>query len=278
MNVHFVEKFSEGDRDEQLQAMRNHMTFTTPEKADIILCASIEQMNRALSIRNTTRKPLAVYCWDYYKWAHEGVRTGGNAWEWSQYAQMLKEADVVMVPSSGQQLRLKELLGVDAVVVHTGIRTLQSPASDGGFILDPVRYYPEENRTWAEDAAHELSIPIVHSEHQYSESDFKKLIASCSFMICAYREASTGGLTLMEGLSLGKVSLVSNSPYMGARDYVGDLGYYFQYDDFEDLKKQMHMLWTTRPVVGKVERDEHLAKYTFDEMARKIKEALHAHI
>lgn len=270
IKLHFVEKFTEGDKDEQLEAMRKYFEFVPINEAQAIYCGSISVMSQAINFKLNTNKPLITYCWDYYKWAHEGATN----FNWKQYAEFLKLSDLIIVPSSSQQLRLKELLGLDSVVVKTGIKTYEHEVSDMGFILDPVRYYPEENRTWAEEVANELGIPIVHSEHQFTLEEFRDLVASCTFMTCAFREASTGGLTLMEGLNLGKPSLVSNSPYMGARDYLEDLGYYFQYDDKEDLKKQMLKLWTEKPKVDIIKARKHLKEFTFDKMAKN----LHKHI
>lgn len=273
ISLYFVENYSEGDTDQQLIAMKKCFHLTRlPENADVIFCASIVKMNEALAVKSHTQKPLVVYCWDYYLWAHEGKHHDGS--NWKAYATFLQNADLVIVPSSSQQLRLKELLGIDSVVVRTGIKTYEEPVEDGGYILDPVRYYPEENRDWAERAAKELGIPIVHSEHQFTEENFRKLVACCTFMTCAYREASTGGLTLMEGLALGKPSLVSNSPYMGAKDYLGNLGEYFQYDDFKDLKKKMLKMWKQRRVIDKKVAQKHLRDFTFDKMAEGLHKAI----
>lgn len=242
LKLHFIENFSEGDTDRQLVAMKEVFDFVEPKDADFFYLASIFKLQEAMTLKAQHNKPIVVYCWDYYKWVHD---KGEHIWQ--AYAAFLRRADLILVPSCAQQLRLKEILSLDSVVVRTGIPTYEAEVSDGNFILDPVRYYPEENQFWAEEAAKELNIPIVHSEHQFTKEEFEKLVATCTFMTCAYREASTGGLTLMEGLHLGKPSLVSNSPYMGARDYLGDNGHYFQYDDFEDLKKQMYNLWINRP-------------------------------
>lgn len=266
IKLHFVETFTEGDRDEQLEAMKKYFDLVSLEEADVIYCASIVKMSQAIQAKYSSNKPLVTYCWDYYKWAHNGA----SNFNWRQYAEFLKISDLIIVPSSSQQLRLKELLGLDSVVVKTGIKTYKHKVEDKGFILDPVRYYPEENKTWAEEVANELGIPIVHSEHQYSLEEFRELVATCTFMTCAFREASTGGLTLMEGLNLGKPSLVSNSPYMGARDYLGELGYYFQYDDKEDLKRQMLKLWTERPKIDKIKAEKHLKEFSFDKMANNL--------
>jgi len=262
IKLHFIENFSEGDTDRQLVAMKEVFEFTGPEEADVFYLASIFRLQEAMSLRAQYHKPIVVYCWDYYLWKHNSDAL------WQKYATFMKNhASLILVPSEAQRLRLKELLDIDSVVVKTGIPLYEAEVSDGNFILDPVRYYPEENQFWAEDAAKELGIPIVHSEHQFSKEEFEKLVATCTFLTCAYREASTGGLSLMEGLYLGKPALVSNSPYMGARDYLGDNGHYFQYDDFGDLKKQMWKLWTTRPKVkGKIP--------TYQEMANSICEAI----
>jgi len=274
MKIWFVKKSTEGDREEQLEAFRKYFTLTDIVEADWIYCASVKRVDLAMEGKLATRKPLAVYCWDYYSWAHEG-RHHTNEYDWNKYAELLKMAQIVFVPSTAQQKQLRHLLGIDSIVVHSGIKKLNLETSDENFILDPMRYYPEENKTWAEDAAEVLGIPIIHSEHKYSDEEFKKLIATCSFMTCAYREASTGGLTLMEGLSLGKVSLVSNSYYMGAHDYLGPLGCYFQFDDFDHLKRRMEYLWFKRPTIDKRIAEKHLLHYTFDGMAKQIYESLH---
>lgn len=274
MNVYFVEKFSEGDKDQQLDAMRKYFKFTTLEEADAIYCASIVMMAQAKAAKLNTGKPLAVYCWDYYKWAHEGKN---HSWNWRDYADFLKIADIIFVPSFAQKIRLKELLGLDSIVVKTGILTYEHEVTDGGFILDPLRYYPLPQEKWAEQAAAELGIPIIHSEHQYNEEEFRKLVASCAFMTCAVEEASTGGLTLSEGLWLGKPSLVSYSHYNGAKDYLGKFLFTFE-GDYETFKNQMAWMWDHRPVFDKKEikeiRDYMTKELSFDNMAKGLYEGI----
>lgn len=276
MKMYFVEKFSEGDTDLQLEAMRKVFEMTDLASADFIYCASISVMTQAQQAQRNSGKPLVVYCWDYYLWAHQGKHESHN---WGKYREFLLEAKLVIVPSAAQALRLKELLGIDAEVVKSGIPTYSHETSDGGFILDPLRYYPEENRDWAVLAANRLGIPIIHSEHQYGTEEFRKLVASCTFMTSCYREASTGALTLMEGLWLGKPSLVSDSPYQGARDYVGPYGTYFRHDDFEDLVSKMKEMWEWRSFFDIMNTREYMRKeFTYDAMAKNLHEAIHRHI
>lgn len=269
MNLFFVEKFSEGDTDRQLEAMRKYFAFTKLEDAAAIYCASIVMMGQAKNAKLSSGKPLIVYCWDYYLWAHEGKHHNHN---WKEYADFLKMADLVIVPSAAQQLRLKELLNIESSIVKTGILTYTHEVSDSGFILDPLRYYPVEEATWAEKAAKELNIPIIHSEHQYSQEEFRKLVASCTFMTCAIPEASTGGLTLSEGLWLGKVSLISDSSYQGAHDYVGPYAYGFKANDYEDFKRMMYILWKERPTIDA--RKYILKELNFNNMAKELYEAI----
>lgn len=280
IKIFYVEKMSEGDKEAQLEALRNHSQLTSLEEADVIYCASIGAMNQARLAKDISRKPLAVYCWDYYLWAHEGKHYN-LAWNWGAYADMLRSASVIFVPSKAQQLRLKELLGLDSIVVKSGFPTYDMSVTDEGFILDPVRYYENDpNVRWAEKAANELGIKIIHSEHQYSLQEFRKLVASCTFMTSCYVEASTGGLTIMEGLWLGKQTLYSNSVYNGASDYLGSYGFDFKFYDYEDLKRVMKNLWDMReqgmfPTASRSYTQEYINRnFGYDKMAREICEHL----
>lgn len=274
LKIHYVEKFSEGAADEQLEAMRTYFDLVPPDECDFIYLASILHVQKAQSLKATYHKPLAVYCWDYYLWAHDGRHKG---YDWMSYKLLLLLADVVFVPSQAQQLRLKELLFVDSIVVPSGVRRFTNTPRDDGYILDPVRYYEHDpNCYWMRDAAEKLGIPFKHPEHGVkSEEEWRELIAGATFLTCGYVEASTGGLSLPEGMWLGKASLVSNSPYMGARDYLGQLGFYFQYDDFNELVDKMGAMWRRRVKVPiKSARAWMDKELSFDVMARRLHDAL----
>lgn len=265
--LHFIERVSEGDTDRQLIAMKKVFKLVPPEEADFLYLASFFKLNDAIKLKTEHSIPIVVYCWDYYSWKHDSEA------QWRHYADFLiHHADLVIVPSEAQKLRLKELLGVDSTVIKTGIPTYEAKTNDGNYILDPVRYYEgDPNNGWAERAGAELGIPVIHSEHQYNVEDFRNLVANCTLLTCPYVEASTGGLSIMEGLYLGKPSLVSDSPYMGAVDYLGEYGYYFKYDDYEDFKKQIAYLWEMRPQMDVRDQPE---LFSYDQMAKKICEAV----
>lgn len=267
MRIHFVENFSEGDKDGQLEAMKEVMELTTPEECDVFFCASIVKAEQALRLKHQFNKPLVTYCWDYYKWVHEGKNEQYN---WKMYQSFLKECDLILVPGDGQKLRLKELLDLDSNVCECSFTSYDHETKDGDYVLDPVRDYPEENLGWVKKACGELNIPYVHTEHGLSQEEFRKVVSECTFMTCGYREASTGGLSLMEGLYNGKVSLVSNSPYMGAKNYIGDLGYYFQYDDYNDLKKTLAQLWVQRPSVPVEKARKYLENFSHKAFANRL--------
>lgn len=271
IKLHFVENFSEGDTDGQLNAMQKVFQLTNAEDCDVIFCASVAKVSEALSLKNQYNKPLVTYCWDYYKWVHEGKH---NTFEWEKYREFLKICDLILVPSDGQKLRLKELLNLDSEVCECSVNFYEHKTSDGNYVLDPVRDYPEENLGWVEKACKELNIPYIHTEHGYSEEEFRKLVSNCTFMTCGYREASTGGLSLMEGLYNGKVSLVSNSPYMGAKNYIGKWGRYFQYDDFNSLKEKIKELWLERPVINKYYIRDYCKYFTHDAFVGRMKEKI----
>jgi len=107
------------------------------------------------------------------------------------------------------------------------------------------------------------------------KEEFKERVASCSLLACGYLEASTGGLTLIEGLWNGKPSLISDSPYMGGKDYLGEFGFYFKHDDFEDLKIQLRKLFDNPPKIDIVKARQYIIKnFSHAVMAKRLEEVL----
>lgn len=275
MNICFVENFSESSPEGFMRELRDMGHKVSPQAdsdTDIIFCASITKMQSAKSIRDSFKVPIVNYCWDFYKWAHEGK----HDLPWGKYEEFLRGSDLVIVPSAAQQRRLKEMLNIDSVVIRTSTPVSDHATKDGGYVLDPVRYYHHDpNCYWVRDACAELDIPFVHSEHQYTKEEFARLIAEARLLTCGYVEASTGGLSLVEGLWNGKPSLVSNSPYMGAVDYLGKFGNYFQWDSYEDLKDKLKTLFHAPPVINVKEAREYISNNLSDKtMAQEIEKHL----
>jgi len=203
---------------------------------------------------------LISYCWDWYPWVVNDPER-----DTKPYTELLRKSAVVLCPNQGTKTRLKELSGIDAKVVLFSIPFYEVPTSDERFVLDPVRYYPERNAMWVQNACKELDIPCKHTEHGLSQEDFRELVGTCSLITCGYLEASTGGLTLMEGLWLGKPSLVSDSPLLGAKEYLGEWGNYFDCNNYEDLKAKLKYLWENPPKINTVEARKYLSEKLSDE-------------
>lgn len=273
MKIFWPDFFSETNQRPVIQEIEKLGHSVVPmydEECQILYCASIDRMKPIWQAKNQSpTTPLVVYCWDYYKWVHEGKSPVYR--DWGLYRDLMYSADLVLVPSSGQKLRLQELLGISSQIVHTAVNVQKQKATDGRFVLDPVRDYPEENLGWVERACTELDIPYVHPEHRLSQEDFEAMVSSCSFMTCAYREASTGGLTLVEGMYNGKPILISDSPYMGGLDYVGEYAKTFRYDSYDDLKARIWDMWNHPETLNTIETRRYIKKHFAPKvMAQKI--------
>ena len=229
-------------------------------------CFFQKAIEKAQHCRNVK---LINYCWDFYPWVVKDSTRNYPA-----YATFMSKGKV-WCPNEGTKMRLKEFFNIDATVVPWSIPVYDTEVSDERFVLDPVRYYPEENGKWVEQACAELHIPCKHTEHGLSMEEFRKLVGKCTFITCGYREASTGGLTLMEGLWNGKPSLISNSPYMGGCEYLKEWGNYFQYDSYEDLKEKLIEMWTNTPKIDKEKAREYINNNFSDEaLYQRIMEQL----
>jgi hypothetical protein len=243
---------------------RNHeISDECSSKTDIIFNMSAFNFKMADEIHKKHPKiPLVNYVWDYYKFAHDGK----HWFDWKSYADFLKKSDKIIVPSYSQKLRLKELLGLDSVVVKAGHRMFDAEINDKRFVLDNMRWYPEKNERWIVDACDDLCISVIHPDHNFPSELFSKTVASCTFLACGYLEASTGGLTILEGLWLGKPTLLSDSPYQGGKDYLGDWAVYFKHDDFNDCKKKLKEMFYNTP---KIDIDK-ARKYIIDNFSYEV--------
>jgi glycosyltransferase involved in cell wall biosynthesis len=176
-----------------------------------------------------------------------------HSYQYKKYLEYIKKSIEVWPISSSVHKRMLEY-GVDKEKVKTLLiwaRFFDYPAEgiiDKRYILNPVREYKyDKNYGWLKKACYELQIPLAETKNNFSERDFQRVIAECSFTCCEVHEMSTGGLTLLEGLRHGKPAVVSNSEYEGARDYLGDMGIYFNDKNYEDFKQTIKETWESTP-------------------------------
>lgn len=201
-------------------------------------------------------KPLVHYNWDLYPFQlNERTnprtdRTGRarptpNACRWAEYVAELKHAIEVWVPSEGVVLRTREFAGRASRVVLCNyfgwdVPDREPPFHAGTYVVDVMREYTGEPMVGAvRESCQALGVPCVQTNHGLPWDVFQVTVAGAGLLVSAYNEASTGGLTLLEGYAHGVPVLVSDSPYQGANDYFPEDQpnfWTFKAGDKEDLK------------------------------------------
>lgn len=245
-------------------------------KPDVIIGASISVINKIRHAHNIFPDvPMINYNWDVYEWVWKHPR----GYDWENYGELLKKSHEVWCPSESVVRRNWDWfkIGEDkSIIIKTFARLFdyEGEVKDERFIYNPLRSIPDRNLGWLNKACTKLNIPLVQSAHRLTESKFQKTILNCSFMVCEYYEASTGGLTLVEGHKYGKPVLVSDSPYMGARDYFGDRAEYFKHDDYGSFEKKIKELWENTPILNRDECEKFVEQYTIESMIDKMEERL----
>lgn len=256
--------------------LENYVDDTT----DFIIGASHSQSHRILSeINNRPNIKLINYNWDLYPWVVEE-----NINEWQLYGYLLSKSVEVWAPSSEVVVRTNEIYGKDvadkSVVIKTFARFFETstPVTDKRYVYNPLRnYYKDPNYGWTEKACNILDIPLQKSEHRLSETEFQEKILGSTFLVCEYYEASTGGLTLLEGFYHGKPVLISDSPYMGASEYFGDKAHYFKHDNFDDFLNKINTMWNNTPTVNENDRKQISEELSLDRMVDKMLSRLRFH-
>tara|TARA_Y100000361_G_C11160490_1_gene346985 strand:+ start:3435 stop:4298 length:864 start_codon:yes stop_codon:yes gene_type:complete len=262
-------------RDRKIEVCEN---FVEPD-CDVILCASHSQISKlAYYHKLYPTIPIINYNWDLYGW----VFTNPRGYDWATYGEFLKISDQIWCPSEEVVLRTEEFFGVGdrCRIVKTFARFFDhDDVCDKRYILNPMRgYASDKNMGWLRKACTELNIPLVESGHKLTEEQFKRTVAHCTFMCTEYEEASTGGLTLLEGFRLGKPVVVSDSIYMGARDYFGDHAIYFNNESYEDFKQTIKNTWENTPTLSlelcRKITDQYTLDNMVDEMHKNLKQLL----
>lgn len=241
----------------------------------LIFCGSVYQASTVRPIAaNHPQLPVCHYNWDIYPF-----QVRGDAKDmWAAYLKDLKTAAEIWVPSYCTVFRTQEFTGRHAIVIKSCVRPWESSAGvrSGKYIVDVMRKYPDVNRHAVVLACMKLGIPCVETDCNLSWDKFKDVIAGARLLVSAYDEASTGGLTLLEGYYHGKPVLLSNSPRNGAVDYFGDRGTYFNYEDPSDLREKIEVLYNSPPQLDPLECAAWVSSlYSESRFARQIAERIH---
>lgn len=242
---------------------------------DAIFCGSIYCAEKVRKERESFPHlrdvPVIHYNWDIYPWQVEL-----NPELWRPYLLDLKKAKEVWVPSACTVERTKEFAGVGAHVIKTSVHPWEKPKgfkpSAVPYVVDVMRKYPDRNRNAVAEACKKLGVMCVETGCTMPWEEFKRTIYDARLLVSAYEEASTGGLTLLEGYWHGVPVLLSNSPRNGAFDYFGDRrADYFQWDDSDNLYTaiSLALLANQRPNVTEA-RDWIVAEYSEQAFARRI--------
>ncbi len=246
------------------------------DDCDFIL--SMNGLSQANSIKEATHvfpniKSIS-YVWDLYPWTEYAVD--------HDYIQNLTE---LWVPSHEVKLRLNQIYKIDyskIQVIKTYVEFFEdenNELTNNGFIFHPVRDLPfDPNYKFCQNICENLDIPYVGSGNKDSDESkpsfeqYKTNVLTCAFLTTEYMEASTGGLTLLEGYYHGKNVLVSDSKYMGADDYFGYRAYYYKDGDIEDYKNKIQMLLekSKEPVTDLEDRKKFCEQYRIDNMVNQI--------
>lgn len=279
-----------------LEAEGVTVTTTLDTACDLAFCGAFETSGPfldAVSRENSYRAerglnpvPTVYFNWDLYPWQYDGPNPS-----WRRYAEDMKRATAILVPSESVRKRTKEFCKRESTVVLSACNPFDAEPFDGGWVLDVMRHYSGDPNTGAvKRACDELGIPCIETGANLPKHEFERAVAGARLLVSSYYEASTGGLTLLEGYRLGKRVLISDSPYQGANDYFPvekGLATRFRWNDTGDLKSKIARLmghsedWMAR-ANGEMRWmgcwvAENYSDTAFSQrMARALREVLHA--
>jgi glycosyltransferase involved in cell wall biosynthesis len=250
------------------------------ESFDILFGATIGAQQKITELH--LRYPnvaMTNYNWDVYEWAYKNWPSNIFPYDLKNYHALLERSASVICPSMSVVYRNEEFFNISrekSKVVKSFARQLEitpKQVRDDRFVYMPLRQIPDRNLGWFEKAVKELDIPFLLTDKKLSEEEYTDKIASCSFLVCPWFEASTGGLSLLEGYAVGKSVLVSDSRYMGAADYFGDRANYFKHDNYEDFKICLSRLWDNTPTLDLDDCKEFSEEYKPEVMANSLVKA-----
>ena len=221
--------------------------------------------------------PFFAYNWDTYEWVWENPRP--NEYDYKRYGELLAKAREIWTPSYCTCLRTKQWYGLDSKVIPSAVPFWSYPSEkivDNGYLLCPLREIPDKNWNWFERACKELDIPYRMSKHDLSFEDYQKTVAGCRGIVSHLYEASTGGLTLMEGYYLGKPCLLSNSTWHGGKDYFGLRARYCPCTSYELFKKSLKDFYVNPPSVHRDHADYITNNFSDEKIIAKMLHRINA--
>lgn len=217
------------------------------------------------------------YVWDLYPWVVES-----NMYDFNTYVELLQSSIEIWCPSTEVAIRLQEFyqLSHKCNIIKSYAEFYEDDKNllaNNNFIYHPVRPYKDPNSRILDKVCDKIGYELFRGgdTHKLTYDQYKEKVLTCSFLITEYHEASTGGLTLLEGYYHGKDVLISDSPYQGGRDYLGNRAYYFKDGDVEDLEEKVKMLWN-KSQTYKIsqeelqERREYCSQFHIEMMANNI--------
>lgn len=192
----------------------------------IAFCGSIYSFKRVKG----ASIPVVHYNWDLYPHMIEHDKTV----DWNGYIEHMKTCAEVIVPSACTSRRTQEYCGRPGVIVTAPVQIWDIPQRPAHapepktYALDVMRPYRWDFcHKWPEQCAAAVGIPLVSTRTSLPFDEFRWLVANAKVLVSAVYEASTGGMTLLEGYAHGVPVIVNGSPRHGARDYFGDRAHYF---------------------------------------------------
>lgn len=241
----------------ELSKLGIHCSLNRVGDEDVVFCGSIYT---APSVRDAFGRnppvPVIHYSWDIYPFQLNNPDPREKA-RWAEYLRDLAVADEIWVPSSSCIDRVYDFVDrttdvtmiVPASFRHWDVpdrRPKDAPPAET-YVLNVMRKYPDPNRDLCVETCRRLGIPLVETECRRPWGEFRWLVGNARLLVSPYYEASTGGLTLLEGYWHGRNVLLSNSPRNGAAEYFDRRAHYFRWDDGEHFASQLAGLWAVRP-------------------------------
>lgn len=204
--------------------------------------------------------PVCEYSWDLYDNQVEGGLNSPDPASrdfWERHIERLKRCAKILVPSNWCKKPVWKRTRVSTSTVLSGVRLFHEAELESQYVFDPIRPLDKDVGI-AKRLCDNHGIPCVHGKTSLGRPEYRKTVANCRFMVTTATQASTGGLSLLEGYALGKPVLLTNSPTSGIIDYFGKEGerpgvYYYQWDNHDNLLHKLKHLWHNCP---KLDADE----------------------